>query len=202
MWAKTKRVIQSGFVNFWRNGSISLSAVLMMIIALFVISSVLFVGALLTSALNQIKDKVDINVYFVTTAQESDILSLQKTLQAMPEVKSVDYVSSDQALQDFKDRHVNDQSTLQALSELDKNPLGAVLNIKAQDPSQYESIAGFLQGKNFISRDGTPIVESVNYAKNKVAIDRLTAIISPFQRGDILSWYYKCLDSSCEMVMI
>ncbi len=181
MWAKTKRVIQSGFVNFWRNGSISLSAVLMMIIALFVISSVLFVGALLTSALNQIKDKVDINVYFVTTAQESDILSLQKTLQAMPEVKSVDYVSSDQALQDFKDRHVNDQSTLQALSELDKNPLGAVLNIKAQDPSQYESIAGFLQGKNFISRDGTPIVESVNYAKNKVAIDRLTAIIASSQ---------------------
>src|ERR1035437_8905935 len=118
MWSKTKRIIQSGFVNFWRNGSISLSAVLMMIIALFVISSVLFVGALLTSALNQIKDKVDINIYFVTSAPESDILSLQKTLQAMPEVKSVDYVSSDQALQAFKDRHINDQLTLQALAEL------------------------------------------------------------------------------------
>lgn len=182
MWAKTKRMMQSGFVNFWRNGSISLSAVLIMIIALFVISSVLFVGALLTSSLNQIKDKVDVNIYFVTSTAESDILSLQKTLQAMPEVKSVDYVSSEQALQNFKDRHVNDQLTLQALAELNQNPLGAVLNVKAQDPSQYESIASFLQGKNLISKNGAPIVESVNYAKNKVAIDRLTEIISSSQK--------------------
>jgi cell division transport system permease protein len=182
MWAKIKRMMQSGFVNFWRNGSVSLSAVLMMVVALFVISSVLFVGALLTSTLNQIKDKVDINIYFVTSAPESDILTLQKTLQAMPEVKSVEYVSSDQALQAFKDRHINDQLTLQALSELDQNPLGAVLNVKAQEPSQYESIASYLQGRNLLSKDGAPIVESVNYAKNKVAIDRLTAIISSSQK--------------------
>jgi cell division transport system permease protein len=182
MWVKIKRTIQSGFVNFWRNGSISLSAVLMMVVALFVISSVLFIGALLTSTLNQIKDKVDINIYFVTSAPEKDILALQKTLQAMPEVKNIDYVSSDQALQAFKDRHANDQLTLQALAELDQNPLGAVLNVKAKEPSQYESIATFLQGKNLLSEDGAPIVESVNYAKNKVAIDRLTAIISSSQK--------------------
>jgi cell division transport system permease protein len=143
---------------------------------------VLFVGALLTSTLNQIKDKVDINIYLVTSAPENDILALQKTLQAMPEVKSVDYVSSDQALQAFRDRHINDQLTLQALSELNQNPLGAVLNVKAQDPSQYEGIANFLQSKNMISENGAPIIESVNYAKNKVAIDRLTAIINSGQR--------------------
>src|ERR1035437_2945794 len=182
MRIKIKRMLQSGFVNFWRNGSISLSAVLVMVVALSVISSVLFVGALLTSTLNQIKDKVDINIYFVTSARETDILALQKTLQAMPEVKSVDYVSSDQALQTFKDRHINDQLTLQALAELDQNPLGAVLNVKAQEPSQYESIATYLQGQNLISKDGAPIIESVNYAKNKVAIDRLTAIIVSSQK--------------------
>ena len=182
MWSKTKRIIQSGFVNFWRNGTVSLSSVLVMVIALFVVSSVLFVGALLTSTLNQIKDKVDVNVYFVTGAQESDVLSLQKTLQAMPEVQSVEYVSADQALQAFKDRHTNYQLTLQALSELDSNPLGAVLNIKAKDPSQYESIANFLDSKSLLSSDGSPIIESVNYAKNKVAIDRLTSIISSSQK--------------------
>jgi cell division transport system permease protein len=182
MWSKLKRITQSGFVNFWRNSTISLSAVLVMIVALFVISSVLFVGALLTSTLNQIKDKVDINIYFVTSAQEDDILALQKTLQAMPEVKSIEYISSEKALQNFKDRHVNDQLTLQALAELNENPLGAVLNVKAQDPSQYESIADFLQGRNLISKDGAPIIENVNYAKNKVAIDRLTAIISSSQK--------------------
>ena len=67
MWVKIKRMLQSGFVNFWRNGSISISTVLMMFVALFVISSVLFVGALLTSTLNQIKDKVDVNIYFAVS---------------------------------------------------------------------------------------------------------------------------------------
>lgn len=181
MWAKTKRMLQSGFVNFWRNGTISLSAVLVMIVALFVISSVLFVGAILTSTLNQIKDKVDINVYFSTSASENDIISLQKNLKAMPEVKTTEYISSEQALQNFKDRHINDQLTLQALSELNENPLGAVLNVKAHDPSQYETIATYLKGQNLISKDGAPIVES-NYAKNKVAIDRLTSIISSSQK--------------------
>ena len=182
MWPKTKRVLQSGFVNFWRNSTISLSSVLVMIVALFVISSVLFVGALLTSTLGQIKDKVDVNVYFVTGAQENDIFALQKKLEAMPEVKAVEYVSASQALDNFKARHANDQLTLQALSELNDNPLGAVLNIKARETSQYEGIASFLDGKSAISSDGAPIIESVNYAKNKVTIDRLTSIISSSQK--------------------
>lgn len=100
----------------------------------------------------------------------------------MPEVKNVDYVSSDQALQTFKDRHINDQLTLQALAELDQNPLGAVLNVKAKNPSQYETIANFLQGQNLLSKDGAAIIENVNYAKNKVAIDRLTSIINSGQK--------------------
>lgn len=182
MQAKIKRIIQAGFVNFWRNGTVSLSSVLVMVVALFVISSVLFVGAVLTSTLNQIKDKVDINVYLVTGAQETDIMALQKTLQAMPQVKTVEYVSAAQALENFKKLHVNDQLTLQALAELDSNPLGAVLNIKAKETSQYESIATFLDGKTTISSDGAPIIESVNYQKNKIAIDRLTSIISSSQK--------------------
>ena len=182
MWVKIKRMMQSGFVNFWRNSTISLSAVLVMVVALFVISSVLFVGALLTSTLNQIKDKVDVNIYFVTSAPEADILALQKNLKEMPEVNNVEYVSREQSLQAFKERHANDQLTLQALAELNDNPLGAVLNVKAKDPSQYEGISDFLQSKNFISRDGAPIIESVNYAKNKVAIDKLTSIISSSQK--------------------
>ncbi len=174
--------MQSGFVNFWRNGTVSLSTMLVMIVVLFVIGSVIFTGALLTSALNQIKSKVDINIYFYTTAPEADILALQDTLQTMPEVKMVEYISQDQALKNFKDKHANDQLTLQALSELNDNPLGAVLNVKAKEPSQYESIATFLQGKNLLSKSGAPIVENINYAKNKVAIDRLTSIIDSSRR--------------------
>ena len=70
----------------------------------------------------------------------------KSSLEALPEVKSVEYLSSDEALAAFRERHRNDQLTLQALDELGDNPLGAVLNIKAKDISQYEAIANFLQG--------------------------------------------------------
>ena len=102
LWTNTKRVVKAGFINFWRNGFVSLASMLVMVITLFVIASIIFTNVLLASALNVIKDKVDINVYFVTTAQESDVLSIKQSLQTLPEVQQVTYTSSAQALADFK----------------------------------------------------------------------------------------------------
>ncbi|MDE1875039.1 MAG: ABC transporter permease [Patescibacteria group bacterium] len=174
-WTTTKRIVKAGFVSFWRNGFVSLSSVLIITVTLFFLGGIIFAGALLNTSLQQIKDKVDVNVYFVPTAQESDILALKSKLEALPEVASVQYVSSDQALQNFKDVHANDQVTLQALDELGTNPLGAILDIKAKDPSQYEGIAKFLD-----SESGSPgtFIDKINYYQNKTAIDTLTNIIN------------------------
>jgi len=143
----------------------------------------------LGATLEQIKDKVDINVYFVRSATEEDILVLKDDLEKLPEVASpIVYVSREQALINFQDRHQNDQFTLQALEELGENPLGATLNIKAKDPSQYESIAKFLQSDSALSAGGTTIIDKVNYYQNKETIDRLTRIISSANKlGSILT---------------
>lgn len=183
IWIKVKRVVRAGFFSFWRNAFVSLSSILVMIVTLFVIGSTIFSGVILRSTLDQIKDKVDINVYFVTTAQESDILSMKKKLEQLQEVKPpVNYVSKEDALAAFKKRHETDQTTLDALDELGENPLGAVLNIKAKDPSQYESIARFLKSSSALSADGDTIVDRVNFYQNKEAIDRLTRIINSADR--------------------
>lgn len=188
-WMKVKRVITAGFFSFWRNGFVSLSSILVMMVTLFVIGSTIFSGAILSSTLEELRDKVDVNVYLVRTANENDILQLKKGLEQLPEVAPpVVYVSSDEALAGFKKRHENDQITLQALDELGVNPLGATLNIKAKDPSQYESIAQFLQSPSTLSVSGTNIIDKVNYYQNKVAIDRLTHIINSANRlGFILT---------------
>lgn len=175
MWIKIKRVIRAGFYGFWRNGFVSLSAVMVMVVTLLVIGSVIFSGAILRSTLDQIKDKVDVNVYFVTDAAEPDILAIQKNIEKLPEVGSVVYVSREEALQNFKKRHENDEYTLQALDELGENPLGATLNIKAKDPSQYASVAEFLSSKS-VSVGG--IIEKVNYYQNKDAIEKLSKVIT------------------------
>lgn len=177
LWTSIKRVIKGGVVNFYRNGFVSLASVLIMTVTLFVIGGVIFLSATLTASLEEIKSKVDVNVYFLTSAKEEDILTLANALRTLPEVKEVEYISREQALLDFKKRHENDELTLQALQELPDNPLGAVLNVKAKEPSQYEGIAGFLKGDSALGGGTTTIIDEVNYYDNKVAIDTLSRIM-------------------------
>ena len=177
LWTSTKRIIKSGFVNFWRNGVVSLAGILVMTITLFVIGSIIFLGAILNTSLEQIRNKVDINVYFTTAAPEEEILSLKKSIESLPEVSFASYTTRDEAIANFRERHKNDYLTLQALDELGENPLGASLSIKAKEPSQYESITKFLESKEAVSANGKKIIDKINYYQNKIAIDKLTKII-------------------------
>lgn len=175
-WVTAKRIMRSGFVSFWRNGSVSLSAILSMAVTLFVIGFIIFGSLLLSESLEVVKDRFDVNVYFTTIATEESVLDVKKSLETLPEVEVVDYVSREQALTNFTEKHKNDQKTLEALNELDDNPLGAILNIKAVDPSQYESVARFLDD-NFGTESQSALIENINYFKNKEVIDGLTQII-------------------------
>lgn len=176
IWLKIKRVFKTGVTNFWRNGFVSLSSLVVMFITLFMIASLIFMSAILKFSLNEIKDKVDINVYFTTSATEADIFSLKKTVESLGEVASVTYISRDEALVNFRERHKDDSRTLEALDELVDNPLTASLSIKAKEPSQYEGIAKFFNDGELSVGNSNPIIEKVNYYQNKVVIDKLTKI--------------------------
>ena len=174
---KIKRVFRAGLTNFWRNGFVSLSSLVMMFIALFIITSLIFMSAIMKFSLESIKDKVDINVYFTTNANEADIFSLKKNIETIGEVASVTYISKDEALVNFKERHKDDSLTIEAIDELGENPLTASLSIKAKEPSQYEGIAKFLNNEDGLTGGSNPIIEKVNYYQNKVVIDKLSKII-------------------------
>ena len=176
-WMSIKRVLVSGWKNFARGGAVSAATVLIMTVTLAVIGSLIFLSALLTFTLTTIKNKVDVSVYFVTTASEPEILAVKDQLQKLPQVSNVTYTSADDALAAFRNRHANDQLTLQALDELGGNPLDASLEVQANDPSEYESIVNFLEASPALSVGGTTIVDRINYAQNKEVIDRLTLAI-------------------------
>ena len=174
---KLKRTLRSGFVSFWRNGSVSLASVLVMTITLLVISCILFVGVVLNTTLKDIQSRVDINVYFTKDAVQDDIDVIVKSVKSLPEVSEVAFTSREDSLKEFRDRHQNDQLTLQALDELSDNPLGAKLSVTAKDPSQYETIAKFIKNNSPTNSAGVQTIDRINYEDNKVAIDRLSSII-------------------------
>ncbi len=181
-WINTKRILKSGFVNFWRNGFVSLASVLIMVVTLFSLGSVIFLGAMLDTSLAQLKEKVDINVYFLTDAPEEDITNLKTKLEALPEVASVEYVTREDALAAFEKRHEGDQTILNALAELPDNPLGAVFNIRAKETSQYESVAAFLESDAALGAGQRALIQKVNYFDNKPVIEKLSAIIDSAER--------------------
>lgn len=175
---KLKRVIVSGYRNFTRSGFTSMASILVMTITLFVITSLIFIQAALNSSLNDIKEKVDVTVYFVSNTDESSIKNIEDTIKNLPEIKDVSYTSQDVALMEFKEKHSNDYLTLQALDEIGENPLGASLNIKAKDPSQYESIVKYFESDGVLSKEDLTTIDKVDYHQNKIVIDRLTSIIN------------------------
>lgn len=182
-----KRIIRSGFVGFWRNAFVSLSAIFVITVTLTVVGGMMLFGQLLDATLGQIQDKVDINVYMVPTAQESAIQELKSSLEALPDVREVIYTSREEALAQFQARHQEDELTILALEELGENPLGASLSIRAQTPSQYASIQTFLEERHATESPTNPLINRTNYNDNKQVIDRLTGIIQAVDRASFIA---------------
>ena len=171
------RILKYGFQSFWRNGWLSTATVLVMVLALITFQGLLLFDVVTKSAVTSIRDKIDIAVYFRRTTAEDDMLKMKKAVEQLPTIKAVEYISSADALADFKERHKNEPTISQALTELAANPLLASLNVKAKDPNDYPAIAQYLENDGF-----SPIVDKVTYSQNKNAIDRLNKLIDTLNR--------------------
>lgn len=169
---------QAGFNNFWRTPVVSLASVLTLTVTLFVIGSLLLASAFLTSTLKNIEDQVDISVTFIPDAPEAEILALKESLTQLPEVTVVEYLSRDQELNAFRERHKDNALIIQSLDEVG-NPFGARLNIKSADPAHYETIAKFLD--NRASDDaGKDIIDHVSFKKD--VVEKLVKVINSSHR--------------------
>lgn len=174
------RIIKYGFQSFLRNGWQSIPTLSVMTLALFVFLNLMVFNVLTSNALILLRDKIDISVYFQSSAPEDDILKLKRSLESLSEVKNVQYISKSEALANFQERHKDDVTISQALNVLDENPLSASLNIKAGDPKDYPVIASYLNGDNF-----KPIVDQVTYNQNQIVINRLASMVDTAQRTGI-----------------
>lgn len=172
-----KRMFKTGFLSFTRNGIVSLASILVMTITLSVLGGVLLFQHVLESTLSSVESKVDVSVYFVPGADQDAITALKNQVANIPEVASTNYVTEKEALANFRERHANDQTTLQALDELDQNPIGAMLNIKAKDISQYASISKFFEDNSTLGTGSRSIIDHVDYNKNKGDIDIIQGIL-------------------------
>lgn len=176
----TKRVFKSGFVSFLRNKTVSLSSIGILTTTLIIIGVFFFFRGIFDYSLNQVRNKVDIKIYFKLDAEDSQILDIKNKIKTLPEVQSIELVTAEQSLTDFQEKHSNDPVTLQALAELDTNPFGAMLTVFAKDTNSYDYISNTLSSESDFLGESYSAIDKINYFELKPTIDRLNNMIRLF----------------------
>lgn len=161
------RILKQGMINFIRNGVLSIASTTIMVLTLLSLSLFFIINVALTTGIKAIQEKIDVSAYLNDTAKQEEIIDLQNTMANLSEVRSVKYVSKDEALVRYKEQNANNQKLLESLEGIE-NPLPASLEVKVYDPAKLEQVI-----KTFDEPKYQPLVRKVSYKENKAVIDKL-----------------------------
>jgi len=171
------RTIKGGWNNFFRNGYLSVAAVSVMLLSLFIISALFIIVLTTDKILENIQDKVNVSVFFKASTSEETILRAKEDLENYSEIKTVEYITKEKALENFKKNSAGEPVIIQSLEEIGENPLLSYLVIQANDANEYDVVGKYLENASFKSD-----ISRINYGKNKEIIDRLNNIVAEVRR--------------------
>lgn len=180
-WLTFWRGAKSGVRNFFRNGWLSVATISIIVLTLFIINTVFIITLVAKNTLEDIQQKIDVSIYFKSDADEGGAQALTKVVSNMPEVMEARYVSKDEALQVFKEKHSQDEVILQSLEELG-NPLQSSMSIKMKNPDAYQGILDRIRTSQYSN-----LVSDVDYySEKKPIIERLNNIIKTLRKIGIV----------------
>jgi cell division transport system permease protein len=157
--------VRRAWQGFWRNAAMSLAATATMMLMLLLLASFWIVQAGFLASLRYVEDKVGVVADLHDDTKPAELADLQGRLTAMPEVRSVEYISKDEALRRYREeREAQGQRDLTLY--LPENPLPASLEVKLRQPDDYTTVASMLGAE--------PIVATVVNIEDTTA--RLTSV--------------------------
>jgi len=157
--------IRRAWQGFWRNAAMSLAATATMMLMLLLLASFWIVQAGFLASLRYVEDKVGVVADLHDDISQAKLDDLMARLGAMPEVRSIEYISKDEALARYRaERSAQGQQDL--TQYLPSNPLPASLEVKLRQPDDYSTIASMLAAE--------PIVASVQNIEDTT--ERLTSV--------------------------
>jgi len=175
------RIVKNGFISFKRSGSSNIGTIFVLVITLSIITSLFLIQGTLYFISSSFQEKLGLTVYFQPQTSADDIYQFKNSVSGLPEVKRVIFISKEQALNDFKNRHKNDPLTIKALDVLGENPFYDSLNIQTQNASQYQTLNKFLAQNSFKN-----IIYKVDYAQKEKVINRLSSFISNLKKVGLI----------------
>ncbi len=170
-----KQALQFAVTNLYRNKGTALAAIFVLTVIVFIVTGLFFLHGVSNYLISTVEDKIDVTAYFKTTADEADILAIKKEIEKDGKlVKSVQYVSREDALADFNQKHKDNPVFSQALQEVGDNPFLPSLNIVTNgEAKEYEKVSALLASDKY--KDS---VEKVDFYQKKDIIEKVFSIVS------------------------
>ena len=181
MLTSLKKIFKFGWENSTRNKGLFFATIFIVVITTSLIGALFLLKGSTDYLVDSLEEKVDISVYFNLDTQEKEILEVKKELSKVPEVKNIEYISREEALSYFKERHKDNPIIMGSLEEIGDNPLAAHLNVRAWQASQYEQISIFLENGSF-----KEIINKIDYHQRKTVIERLFSISSTIEKVSLV----------------
>ncbi|MBD3251687.1 FtsX-like permease family protein [Candidatus Uhrbacteria bacterium] len=165
---KSYRVFKAAVQNIFRNAWLGIATVIVLVMALTSVNLLVGVNALIQNAVVILEEKIDVTVFFTPDADEAQTVQAKFFIADLPQVRSAELMTKEETLANFRERHVNNPEILEALDELDGNPFGATLKIKARHSSEYPFIIEALKNPQF-----GDAIEKKTYDDHSEAINRV-----------------------------
>lgn len=177
------RVLHTGVLNFMRNITLAIAAMAVMIVTLTIVLFSVVTNATFVNTIAQITDKIDISVYLKDEDNKVQTDLLVKNIKALPNVKSVSYLSKDAALKKYVTQNAGNQQLLAAIS-VTSNPLPATILIKPNDLNKINEI------KAYLTKTDIAVLQSdlPSYSGDrKQAIDNITHATDVLQKIGVVT---------------
>ena len=176
MIGKMFYTIRQGFKNIIRNGLFSLASVGTITACLFMFGIFYCIVANFQYMLREAESNVGVTVFFDEGVSESQMLDIQKLLDARDEVSSTNYISPEEAWEIMKEQYFPDGDS-GILSGLDEdNPLAdsASVQVYLKDTSRQTELVSYIE-----SLDGVREVRASDiFADSFTNFSRLIGYIS------------------------
>jgi cell division transport system permease protein len=179
------RIIRTGVVNFLRNAWLAIAAMAVMVVTLSIVLFSIVTSATFNNTITQITDKINISVYLKDSVTDQQRDTLMAGLRQLQDVKSVNYVSKDQALAEYRAANANNKDLLTAINETG-NPLPASVQISPVNPSEIQSIKNYLDKPDNMALEDPQAGTSYS-GDRKAAIDKIAHATDILKRVGVVA---------------
>lgn len=185
-WLTFMRMCRYGVNNFTRNAWLTIAATAVMTITLLIVFVTLAARNVLVDTVGQIRDKVNVSIYVKTDTTPRDANEILEDLRKLKSVKRVEYISPEQARDDFAKANKQDAGSLDALNEA-TNKLPGTFSINPVDINDTSELRNFVETNPTVKENLHPERQPSFAGDRKTAIENIGRWVGFAERAGLVA---------------